>query len=93
VTRAEAAAVAHLNRIADALERIADALERIAAGVERATTIEPAPTGCLHPPDWRIEFGGMQGADEWECSTKLGGCGYRYPRDLQSAATETTGRE
>jgi len=77
-------------------ERIAVALERIAAAVERATLIEPAPTGCLHPPEWRIDFSGMQGADEWECSVKLGGCGFRFPRDVQAesaADDQPTGKE
>ena len=70
------------------LSRIAFALERIAIGIDRATTIDPAPTGCLHPPEWRLDFGGMQGDDEWECSTKLGGCGFRYPRDAAADAPD-----
>ena len=79
MTGVEATAVALLTRIAFALERIA-------AGVDRATTIDPAPTGCLHPPEFRYEFGGMQGSDEWECAIKLGGCGFRYPRDVVAGA-------
>jgi hypothetical protein len=79
VTGVEAKTVALLERMASAVERIAD-------GVDRATTITAGPPlSCLHPPEWRIDFGGMQGPDEWECATKLGGCGFRYPRDVPSA--------
>jgi hypothetical protein len=79
------------------LEQMALALTRIAAGIDRATTIEAGPPlSCLHPPEFRMDFSGMQGSDEWECATKLGGCGFRYPHDLAAESTAdepTIGRE
>lgn len=77
-------------KVLELLDRIAGAVERIAVGVERATTVEdPTPTACQHPPEFRIDFGGMQGADEWECSVRSGGCGFRFPRDVAAAKAAT----
>lgn len=52
-------------------------LDRIATALERAFPPEPtelpAPTGCQHPIERRIDFGWTNGLEDWQC----GVCGYR----------------
>lgn len=67
---------AELRGCRKALERIADALEGATAPIAQDA---PAPVGCLHPAESRIDFGVTDGVEDWQCK----GCGYRTTAQVE----------